>query len=191
MFDKLLRMTMFDSAHCSTVEEKPFFSASMPEPLTTVMDSAASDCDSFAGDGPPACDDLLEVDQDEIHVELTFPSTLYMTPPSHDSVPMSVGTDAFECDDDMSTTSWTSSSTLALPPRVASPESFVDSSLMQMDDTRLKLLHSMERTCESRRELKRRRLCADTSTLLNCLDRTEDTFKQIYVKLQGDLELIL
>ena len=60
-----------------------------------------------------------------------------------------------------------------------------------MDDTRLKLLHSMERTSESRRELKRRRLLGADSTacLLNCLDKTEDSFKQIYDKLQGDMEL--
>mgnify|MGYP005863633143 CR=1 FL=1 len=89
MFDNLLRMPKADLAHRSTVEEKPsfLFTASMPEHFTPIVDSAASDCDSFAGDGPPACDDLLEVDQDEIHVEFTFPSTIYMTPSSYDAVP--------------------------------------------------------------------------------------------------------
>eukprot|EP00977_Amphora_coffeiformis_P027207 scaffold34595_cov160-Amphora_coffeaeformis.AAC.17 len=160
----------------------------MQERPTPIVDSAASDCDSFAGDGPPACDDLLEVDQDEIRVEFTFPSTIYMIPSPY-SATLSVSTDPLECtDDNMSTTSWTTSSTLAFPPRVGSQTSFVNSSLSQMDDTRLKLLHSMERTSESRRELKRRRLGADTTgSLLNCLDKTEGSFKQIYGKLQGEL----
>ena len=178
---------MSDLALCSTFEDKP---SSLPESIqehaTSVLDSA-SDCDSFAGDGPLGCDDLLDVDQDDINVEFTIPSTVYMISSSY-SAHLSVDTDPLDCSDDISTGSWASSTTPTFLPREGSQTSFVDS-VSQMDESRIKLLHSMERACESRRALKRRRLCAETGTLLNCLDQSLASFTQIYDRLQGDFEL--
>lgn len=217
MFDEatLLKMPMADMAEMPTQFESKLYSLSTPQddawmPTTpdelqqdeidasrlfddetpeqqaqeapAVIDTA-SDIDSFAGNCAWACDDLLNVDQEDIHVELTIPSTICTTP----CLPP-VEADVFDDSDELSTTSVTTSSTSTQQSREESLASLI-SSVSKLDSSRRKLLHRMERTNETRRALKRRRLSSaekkKTDSLLCCLQKTENSHKQIFHNLRN------
>ena len=144
----------------------------------------ADGVDSFSGEGALAWDDLLDVNQTDINVELTVPSTIAYTNKAIRSGSLSAET--FDDSDDLSTTSWTNTSTSTHQSREESLASLI-SSVSKLDSSRKKLLHSMERTHETRRALKRRRLSTENNqtcdALLSCLQRTEDTHKKIFDNL--------